>query len=646
MENKVITTCAIDCPDNCGMIAKIKNGRLVRLEGNAEHGFTKGFLCKKGYRYIDRVYSNKRILFPHKKVKSGWQRINWDEALDTIAEKIRYFQETYGSGSIMHFWRTSSWGATKHLVRRVFNLLGGVTVTKGSLCSGSLMAAQNKDMGARLPHDPEDLLNSRVILIWGRDPAKTNIHLVPILVKARRQGARLVLIDPTRTKTALICDEHIAPRPGSDGYLAMGIAKEVLRMGLVDSGFIKNHTVGFDEYVSLLDSFSMEKIVEKCDVKLQVIRGLAQTYSRQKPSSILLGFGLNKWVHSPEMIRLIDALAAITGNLGIEGGGVNEAFNTKRHFDPHILAEDSIKFRREIPEPLLGEGIISSEDPPIKMAWINGTNPVISCPNSNKVIRALEGLDFLVVVDHFMTDTADLAHIFLPSTTFLEEEDIVVSWGHNWIGPVNKVIEPLGKSKSDLQIAQELSKRLGLEKEMEGTPREWLKRIFQPMEKAGLSVAQVMSSPAKCPINPKVGFKDKKFLTPSGKFEFISKFYRERENKFPYYLLTTLGHQWINSLILEDEHPEIPQVSIHPNLARKQGIFEQSRVLLKTVAGELIAEARLSDSVREDTLVISQGTWIKKGGGVNQLTEDLISTFGNMAAYHSTTVSIEAIHTP
>lgn len=645
MEKMVITTCALDCPDNCGMIAKVENGRLLRLEANPTNGFTNGFLCEKGYRYIDRVYNNKRVVFPHKKVKGEWQRISWDEALDTIAERIRFYLDEYGNGSIMHFWRTSSWGATKHLVRRVFNLLGGVTITKGSLCSGSLMAAQKEDMGARLPHDPDDLLNSRVIIIWGRDPVKSNIHLVPILKKAKRQGATLILIDPIRTKTAMICDEHIAPRPGSDGYLAVGIAKEILGMDLFDFNFIQNHTSGYDNYVSLLKSFSMEEIVHKCDVELDVIRKLAQIYVGQKPSSILLGFGLNKWVHSPEMIRLIDALAAISGNLGIEGGGISEAFDTKRHFDSQIFATDHVRYIREIPEPLIGEGILKSENPPIKMAWINGTNPVVSCPNSNKVIRALKGLDFLVVVDHFMTDTADLAHIFLPSTTFLEEEDIVVSWGHNWIGPVNKAIEPLGESKSDLLIAQELAKKLGLKKEMEGTPREWLKRVFQPMERAGLTVEQVMKSPAKCPINPMVAFKEKRFLTPSGKFEFITEFYKEQKKKFPYHLITALGDKWINSLILEDQHPKIPRVCIHPNLAHEKGIFENSKVFIKSAVGELIAEAHLSDAVREDTIMISHGTWLKRGGGDNQLTEDLISTFGNMAAYYSTTVSIEAVKT-
>ena len=643
MVEKVITTSAIDCPDNCGIIATVKDGRLIKLEGNPEHGYTKGFLCKKGYQYINRIYNNKRVLFPQKRVKNGWKRISWDEALDTIAEKIRFFQDTLGNGSIMHFQGASSWGATKQLVNRFFNLLGGVTTIKGSLCSGSVRAAQAADMGVRLGNDPESLLNSKVIIIWGRDPVKTSIHLVPFLKKARKQGAQIILIDPIRTRTAQICDKHIAPRPGSDAYLAMGMAKELLRMDLVDVDFINNFTAGYDDYLALLNSFSMEEIAEKCDVGLQDIKKLAQAYGRNKPSAIVLGWGINKWVHSPEMIRLIDALGSLTGNIGIDGGGVNHGFLTQRHFDPKVLAPEAITYKRQLSEPLIGQEIKESKNPPVKMIWINASNPVVSCPNSNKVIEALKGLDFVVVVDQFMTDTAELAHIFLPTTTFFEEEDIVVSWGHNWIGPVNKAIEPLGESKSDLQIVQELSKRLGLAKEMEGSPGEWLKRIFKPMEKLGLSVERVMESPVRCPIAPMVAFEDRRFLTPSGKFEFIKHFYEEKRNAFPYYLLSPLSRTWHLSLILEDEHPEIPQVFIHPELAKENGILNKAMVLLKSASGELVAEAVLSDTIREDTISITHGTWIKKGGGVNQLTEDLASTAGNMASYYSSTVSIQAM---
>jgi anaerobic selenocysteine-containing dehydrogenase len=259
-----------------------------------------------------------------------------------------------------------------------------------------------------------------------------------------------------------------------------------------------------------------------------------------------------------------------------------------------------------------------------------------------KVIRALRTIDFVVVVDHFMTDTADLAHLFLPSTTFLEEDDIVVSWGHNWIGPVNQAIEPRGEAKSDLRIAQELARHLGLEAEMAGTTREWLKRIFKPMESSGLSVERVMQGPARCPTAPSVAFEDGSFSTPSGKFEFIQDLSRRPEPRHPFRLLSVLGDRWLNSLLLKEEHPEHPRAILHPDAASRIGLIDRSMARIKSSSGSLTVEVRLSDRTRPDTVVIPHGTWIKRGGTANQLTEDLLSTSGDMAGYHSTTVTIEA----
>ncbi len=643
MKKTVVTTCPLDCPDNCGILAHVDDGRLIELKGNPSHGHTRGFLCKKLYNYPRRVYSNNRVLYPLKRTNSGWKRITWDEALDTISERLRFFKDNYGNTSIMHFQRSASWGATKHLVRRFFNLLGGVTATKGSLCAGAVMAAQQADMGVRLGNDPQDFLNSRVILIWGRDPAKSSIHYIPILKEARKMGTHLILIDPLRSKTSSFCDEHFSPRPGSDGYLAIGMAKEIIRAGLIDKKFIEGYTSGYEKYYDLLNSFSMKEISEKCDISEEDIRRLALKYAENKPSSIFLGYGINKWVHSFEMIRLIDALGALTGNIGRSGGGVNHGFQTRRLFDMKLTASESVRYRREIPEPTLGDGILNAKDPPIKMIWINCSNPVVSCPNSAKVIEALKGLEFVVVVDHFVTDTADHAHIFLPATTFLEEEDIVVSWGHNWIGPVNKAIEPLGECKSDLQIMQELAERIGIGDGMAGSTREWLKRFLKPMEMAGVSLERVMEGPIRCPIAPMVAFEDKRFLTPSGKFEFTGAFYEERLKEHPYHLLTILGEKWLNSTILEEEHPEEVRLFINPYLASEKGIGDKSKVSVRSRVGKLIAEVNLSDRVRNDTVVVPHGTWIKKGGAANELTEDVLSNKGNMAAYYSTTVSIEPV---
>lgn len=643
-DREVKTTCALDCPDNCGMIAIVKDNRLVRLKADREHGHTGSLLCIVGYNMKNRVYHPQRILYPQKRVDGEWQRISWDEALDTIAAKIRFFQEKYGSGSIMHWQRTASWGATKQLVKRFFNLLGGVTTTKGSLCSGAARAAQTADMGIRLGNDPQEFLNSKVIIVWGRDPFKSCIHYVTLLKRAQRQGAKIITIDPILTKTAKASNEHVAPRPGSDGYLAIGMAKQLLELGLADTEFINNYTNGHDEYMSLLQSFSMNEIVEKCGINVETIRRLAEIYGSQKPAAIFLGYGINKWEHSVEMIRLIDALGAITGNIGRSGGGVNHGFVTDRHFDKQVLAPEAAQFHRQIPEPLLGQGILESDNPPIKMLWVNCSNPVLSCPNSNKVIQALKSLDFLVVVDYFITDTADLADIFLPTTTSLEEEDIVISWGHNWISPINKAIEPLGECKSDFQIVQELAERLGFGEAMRGTTREWLKKLLRPMEeKAGLTVEQVLQAPVRCPIAPMVAFEDRKFPTPSGKFEFIPDFYQEREGEYPYTLIPLMSNHWVGSVLLKEQHPKMVKVLINPKLAKERAIRNKSKVLVKSAVGQLTCEAEISQNISDNTCVIPHGTWIKYGGGEGRLIKDLQTTMGNMAAFNSTTVTIDPL---
>lgn len=640
MLKKIITTSTVDCPDNCGIIATVKDGRLVKLEGNPGHGHTRGFLCRKGIRYIDRVYDTHRVLYPLVKSNGKWNRIEWDDALDLVAEKLISLKGSFGNGSIIHIQGSSSWGATKMLVKRFFNLLGGVTTVRGSLCSGSAKAAQEADMGVRLGNDPESLKESRLITLWGRDPAKSSIHLMPILKEARKRGAKLISIDPIHTKTAQYCDRHIAPRPGSDGYLAAGIAKEILNMGLVDHDFVNNHTDGYEPYRSLIDSILMEDIVERCDIKAETIEELAKLYAREKPGAIVLGWGINKWTHSPEMIRHIDALGALTGNIGVTGGGVNHGFLTNRHFDLDILALDRAEYRRSIPLPKLGRGIMKADKPPVKMAWINGLNPAASCPDSNRVIKALKSLEFVVLVDFFLNDTADCADLFLPTTTFFEEEDMVISWGHNWIGPVNKAIEPLGEARSDLHIVQDLSRRFGFEKEMAGSERVWLKRIFKPMEEMGLSVEQVMASPVRCPVAPIVAFEDRRFPTPSGNYRFINSFYEEKQESMPYHLISPLSEKWLLSILLENDHPEMPAVYMSPETASLEGIMEDSKVVVRSSTGRLVARAKLTRNLRNDTLTITHGTWLKRGGGVNQLTEDIISSMGDMAGFYNTKVSI------
>jgi anaerobic selenocysteine-containing dehydrogenase len=344
----------------------------------------------------------------------------------------------------------------------------------------------------------------------------------------------------------------------------------------------------------------------------------------------------------------VDALGALCGNIGVSGGGVTHGFATQRHFDKAVECEHLAKHRRAIPEPLLGRGLMELNDPPVRMMMVNGGNPVNQSPNSNLVARVFTKLEFLVVVDSFLTDTADYAHVFLPTTTFLEEEDVLVSWGHNIVGGVNPAIEPVGECRSDLWIYRQLAQRLGIGDGMAGTPREWLKRILAPLEAKGIAVDSVLEGPIRCPTAPMVPFADHVFPTVSGRFEFISDFHNPQRtvSGYPLTLVTNFSKKWLLSQMLEKDHPATPFIRIGVETAKQFGIAANEKVPIRSSVGQLIVQAIVDPRVGRGMVIMPVGTWIKRGGGANVLTEDIISNFGQMAAYGETRVTLERTDNP
>ncbi len=652
MTEKIYTSCTLDCPDGCGIVAHVDNGRVVKLEGHAGHEFTKGYLCAKTYRFPRRLYSPERELYPLKRADgapdSPWVRTTWDEALDLIAERIRTYKSETGPLSMMHYQRTGSWGATKKLNHRFWNLLGGVTTPSGSLCSGAARAGQKMDFGIRLGHDPSDILNSKLVLLWGRNPLATNLHLVPLIKSVRDGGGRVILIDPVKSESATICDQHIQLHVATDASLALAMAKVILEEDLQDSDFIAQNTHGFAEFRRLLDSRVLASLATDCGLPIDIIRSLAREYATTRPAAIQLGWGLNKYKASAEIFRCVDALAAICGQIGIPGAGVTHGFDTQRLFDKRIEAHDRAQFHRTIPEPMLGKGLLEASDPPVRMLFVTGGNPVNQSPNSNLVAKALRALEFVVVVDSFLTDTTDHAHLFLPTTTFLEEEDALVSWGHNIIGGVNPAIDPVGESRSDLWIFQQLANRLGFGEEMAGTPREWLKRIMSPLEAKGVSVDRILEGPVRCPVAPMVPFADLKFPSASGKFEFVSdvELTQRFDPNYPLTLVTNFSKKWLLSQMTEAEHPKAATVRVGPEAARAAGLLDGQMARLKSSVGELDVEVSIDPRVGAGMVIMAVGTWMKRGGGVNILTEDVMSNFGQMAAYGETRVRFEQVEQP
>ena len=652
MADRIYTSCTLDCPDGCGVIAHVEGGRVVKLEGHGGHEFTRGYLCAKTYRFPRRVYAEERQLHPLKRrdgtPASPWVRIGWDEALDLVAGEIRATVESVGPLGIMHYQRTGSWGATKKLSHRFWNLLGGVTTTSGSLCSGAARAGQALDFGERLGHDPQDILNSRLVLLWGRNPLATNLHVVPLLKQVREKGGRVVLIDPVRSESATICDGHVQPRVASDAALAMAMAKVIVASGWADRAYVERCTHDFAGFQAMLDGHTLDELSGRCGLPVEAITELARDYATTKPASVLLGWGLNKYRASAEIFRCVDALAALCGQIGIEGGGVNHGFNTQRHFDKSVEAADRATHSRAIPEPVLGRGLLDATDPPVRMMVVNGGNPVNQSPNSNLVAEGLKRLDCLVVIDSFLTDTTDYAHVFLPTTTFLEEEDVLVSWGHNILGGVNRAIEPVGESRSDLAIYQALADRLGFGAEMAGTPREWLARILTPLARAGVTLDRLFEGPVRCPTAPLVPFADGTFKTRSGRFEFITAIdlgHREVDG-YPLTFVTNFSKKWLLSQMLEGEHPKVAFVRVGPEAAREAGVQHGEVARISSPVGSLDVEIQVDERVGAGMVIMPVGTWMKRGGGANVLTEDIVSNFGLMAAYGETRVRLDPLRPP
>jgi len=356
---RVRTTCTLDCPDTCSIIAEVEDGRVVRLKGDPDHPITAGFLCGKvATGYLDRYNSPDRLLHPLRRVgprgDGRWERIGWDEALDLVASQIRAAVDRYGSLAVLDYGRAGSHGVLKLLNRRFFNLLGGATTTCGSLCVGAIQAAQTADFGGREPHDWPDLEHSRAVLVWGRDPAKSHIHLLPFLKRARAGGAPLILIEPFLTQTATFVDLHLRPRPGGDGYLAIGIAKRLFARGLVDQAYMAARVANLEDYRALLDGYTMDQVSRLSGVPIGEIEQAAEIYGTRRPAAILVGYGVNNYRRGPQAYRLIDALAAITGNVGRPGGGVSHGrglYDAKAVLTADIEGHRLARASRALPQP-------------------------------------------------------------------------------------------------------------------------------------------------------------------------------------------------------------------------------------------------------------------------------------------------------
>lgn len=632
------TACNRDCPDACGIVATVEGEKVVRLQGDPEHPVTKGFLCHRTSRFLERQYDPDRITSPLIRRDGELQPATWDQALDLIATNMLRFREESGAASILHYRCGGSMGIMKHVSDYFFERFGPVTIKSGDVCTGAGDAAQLEDFGELDSNDVFDLLNSKTIVIWGKNVFVSSVHLLPILREAKKRGARLVLIDPVHHRTSSLCDMYLQPRPGSDSAIALAVARILFETGRVDPD-AENYCDHLDNFKNLAFSRSIEQWSALADVPALAIEEFADLYT-DGPSNILVGWGMQRRTHGAATIRTLDALGAISGNLGIAGGGVSFYYKRRGAFDLSFAKCEEVA-PRTIPEPLLGPGILAATDPPIRMVWVTAANPVAMLPESNTVKQALESREFTVVVDSFLTDSAECADVFLPTTTMLEEDDLIGAYGHHWLVESRPVIQPPAGVKSDYEIVRKLAPRVGLAEEFSDDVESWKRRLLSRVADRGASLDDLRNGAVRNPLAAKVVFSERKFGTRTGRVNLITELKAApaaTTTELPLLLMAFSTKEAQSSQWLPGAQDGHATATVHPEAAA--GCQDGSLARIESESGAITVRVRLDAEQRRDVVLMPKGGWLSAGRCPNTLVRAQLTDAGECAVYYDTPVKL------
>jgi anaerobic selenocysteine-containing dehydrogenase len=636
------TLCNRDCPDVCSILASVENGRVIQLRGDKKHPITQGFLCPRTSLFLERQYSPERLTQPLKKVKGRFVEVSWDEALGWTADKLLAIRKESGPAAIFHYRSGGSLGLLKHLSDYFFEQFGPVTLKRGDICSGAGEAAQQADFGESDSHDVFDLLNSHHILLWGKNVVTSSPHLIPIIKGAKKRGAEVVLIDPVHQKTSLLANEVIQLRPAADFALAMAVTQVLFERGWIDPQ-AKHYCDHLEEFKTLAFGESIEKWCSQADVSPAVAEDLARRLGPGKPASILVGWGMGRRLNGGAMVRALDGLAAISGNLGIPGGGVSFYYRRRGAFNQSFIKGQSAA-PRTVCEPSFGRELLSMKDPEIRAVWITAGNPVAMLPESGTTVKALESREFVVVVDSFLTDTARCAQVVLPTTTLLEDDDLLGSYGHHWIGASSPVIPPPAGVKSDLEIVQELAKRVGLTDAMAGSAREWKERMLHPkLASLGITLERLEAGAIRNPLAAQILFENREFKTSTGRVNLITQGPTDLESPQDYpMLLMSLSTPWSQSSQWAVVPDEITVATVHPASAR--GIPEGDVCRLESKVSSLRVRLKYDSLQRQDVLLIPKGGHFFAGQAANVLLAARTTDIGEGGALYDERVRLIPLH--
>jgi anaerobic selenocysteine-containing dehydrogenase len=671
-----ITACPRNCYSTCSFRIQVDNNKIISILPYSGNLATPEGPCIKGLTYIERTYSPDRIIYPLIRTAKGkFEQIAVNEAIDIIGDKLNSVKQKYGSESIFWYRGSGMSGLTNEIGYSFWKAFGGTTITYGNLCWPAGLEAVRLTLGTVKHNVPWDLGNAKTIIIWGKNPAETNIQEVAFLANAKEKGCKIIVIDTTRTLTADKADTLYSPKPGTDGALALAVAWVLIKEKLTDHLFIEKYVKGFNEFsqslhitpgeASIITGIPVENIVE-----------LAYIIGKEGPVTILPGYGLQRHKNGGQTIRSILSLNILTGNIGRPGTGFNYANLQSYIYDsikeplsyyPEIINDKP--FRRTISMTKLGADIMATRNPEIKAAWIERGNPLLQSPDSNSVRKALVGLEFKIIVEQFMTDTAAICDLILPAKDMFEQSDIIGSYWSPYVQFKPKVIEPPGEVIPESEIYFRLAEKLGMKLSSDDVPEPGNMNMEKWLEKriagySDLTLEKLKEGPVLAPNLQQIAYEDFKFETPSGKIELYSEEAHSRwgisqlpeyspittaaeEHIFPLVFITPntgsrIHSQFGNLKIIKDTLPE-PTVGISPADAASRNIPSGSKIRIFNNTGEIVSTAKISNRVQPGTIILPNGIWNNEGGGGNHLIAALETDIGFGAAFHDNGVEVERV---
>src|SRR5438270_8871431 len=698
MKKVVHTVCSHDCPDACGVLVTVEDGRATRVQGDPSHPVTRGFLCAKVTKYLDRVYSPDRVLYPMRRSAPKGQgkgdvtdftRVSWDEALDEISRRFKQISDAFGPEAILPYSYAGNMGLLSYsgMAHRFFYRLGASQLDR-TICASAGGAGMQTVIGRNVGTEPQAFRDSRYIIAWGANIHATSVHLWPFIEEARRKGAKLVVIDPYKTRTARVADWYLPINPGTDVALALAMMHVIINERLYNADYVSKYTLGFEQLTQKVQEYPPERVARWAGISAGDIRKLAREYATVRPAAIRVNYGIQRSQNGGSAMRAIAMLPCITGSWAEAGGGLQLSPSGAFYFNMQALARPARTPHTPLGRPArvvnmseLGKALNQLANPPVKAVFVYNSNPVVVAPNHHDVIRGFTRPDlFTVVHEQFFTDTTRYADIVLPATTFLEHKELNKAYGHTYLQISNQAIEPLGECRSNTQVFRELAQKMGYTDECfqqdvdelidatltkpENVPNGWDKWMDgitrERLEKEG----HIRLNLGDGPFLP---FARGGFATVSGKAELYSEKLAAqgldpvvafvppeesrlspRSKQFPLELLARKADNFLNSSftnipsIQKMEQPELLEISTVD--AQRRNIHEGDWVRVFNGRGEVRLRAHVNGAVQPGVVAarLNAARFAPDGNSINVLTSETLTDIGGGATFYSCLVEVEA----